>query len=59
MPITPPQVRLPTSGPSFSSLNVWLKMSPSEPACSLVSATIGPRGDSVGYGSGAPQRGKS
>ena len=42
MPITPPQVRVPTSGPSFISLKLCEKMSPSEPACSLVSATTGP-----------------
>ncbi len=52
MPTTPPQVRLPTSGPSSYSLKQWLKMSPSEPANWLVIATIGPATDSGGYGIG-------
>ena len=42
------QVRLPMRGPSFNSLKLWQKMSPSLPACSLVSATMGPIGASLG-----------
>jgi len=45
MPITPPQVRLPISVPSCMSLKQWLKMSPSEPASSSVTATMGPGGE--------------
>ena len=56
MPTTPPQVRVPTSGPIFISLKLCEKMSPSEPACSLVSATTGPSGASSGYGDGRIQR---
>ena len=59
MPITPPQVRLPMSGPIFITLKQCEKMSPSEPACSLVSATMGPNAESAGYGIGFSQRGKS
>src|SRR2546423_12167262 len=54
MPMTPPHVRLPTTGPRPSSLKQWVKMSPSDPACSLVTATSGPAGESAGYGSGPP-----
>ncbi len=48
MPITPPQVRVPTTGPMPSSLMATLTMSPSEPANSSVTATTGPRGASDG-----------
>ncbi len=43
MPTTPPQVRWPTTGPSFSSLNAAVIMSPSEAVASSARATIGPR----------------
>src|SRR5436190_519475 len=49
MPTTPPHVRMPTSGPIFISLTLCEKMSPSEPACSLVSVTTGPATASSGY----------
>jgi hypothetical protein len=41
---------MPTSGPIFISLTLCEKMSPSEPACSLVSVTTGPATASSGYG---------
>ena len=41
-------VRFPIKGPSFINLKPCEKMSPSEPAYSLVSATIGPSTDSGG-----------
>ena len=40
---------MPTSGPIFISLTLCEKMSPSEPACSLVSVTTGPATASSGY----------
>ncbi len=48
----PAPVRLPISGPSFIILNTWLMISPSDPAASLMIATIGPITDSrrVGFG---------
>src|SRR5215475_14052958 len=48
MPITPPQVRAPTTGPSPRMRSAAVIMSPSEPANSSVSATTGPRGTSCG-----------
>jgi hypothetical protein len=56
IPITPPHVRIPTSGPKPYSLKQWLKMSPSLPANWFVTATIGPATDSSGYGNGGAQR---
>ena len=50
MPITPPQVRVPTTGPSPSVRMALVTMSPSEPANSSASATTGPRGASLGIG---------
>ncbi len=44
MPTTPPQVRWPTTGPSSSSLNAAVIMSPSEEVASSATATTGPRG---------------
>ena len=44
------QVLRPISGPAFFILKVWENMSPSDPANSLVSATIGPAGHSRGTG---------
>jgi hypothetical protein len=41
-------VRVPTSGPIFISLTLCEKMSPSEPACSLVSVTTAPATASSG-----------
>ncbi len=49
MPITPPQVRMPTTGPMPSAWMAALTMSPSEPENSSASATTGPRGASSGY----------
>src|SRR6266576_3217692 len=49
MPMTPPQVRAPTTGPSPRMRSAAAIMSPSEPANSSVSATTGPRGTSCGY----------
>ena len=46
MPITPPQVRVPTTGPMPSALIAALTMSPSDPENSLATATTGPRGAS-------------
>src|SRR5690606_34207749 len=45
-PAAPPQVRVPMRGPSPASLKVWLKMSTSAPASTLVMHTIGPAGAS-------------
>ena len=56
MPITPPQVRVPTTGPRPSCLKPAVTMSPSEPACSFATATIGPRGAFDGYVVGGPCR---
>ncbi len=56
IPTTPPQVRVPTTGPRPSWRKAWVKMSPSEPAHSSASATSGPAGASSGYSSGACQR---
>ena len=50
MPTTPPQVRWPTTGPSLSSLNAAVIMSPSEEVASSASATTGPRGALRGVG---------
>src|SRR5580693_6606815 len=44
MPITPPQVRAPTTGPTPSDLIAAVTISPSDPANSSVSVTTGPRG---------------
>src|SRR5258708_5319556 len=57
MPITPPQVRVPTTGPSRRLLIAAVTMSPSEPANSSVSATTGPRGGAWGvvFGRRAPR----
>ncbi len=52
MPITPPQVRVPTTGPIPSAWMAALTMSPSEPESWSASATTGPRGASPGYGTG-------
>ncbi len=43
MPTKPPQVRLPTSGPSFVSWNMNGSASPPEPAYSFVIMTFGPK----------------
>ena len=48
MPITPPQVRVPTTGPSPRVRMAPVTMSPSDPANSSASATSGPRGASNG-----------
>ena len=48
MPITPPQVLVPTTGPSPSSLTAAVTMSPSDPANSSASVTIAPRRASRG-----------
>ena len=59
MPITPPQVRLPISGPSFISLKMCAE-DVAVGARPLVGQRHHRAGDeSLGYGSGAPQRGKS
>jgi hypothetical protein len=42
-PITPPQVRVPTTGPAPSSRMAAVMMSPSEAEFWLASATSGPR----------------
>src|SRR5262249_52724125 len=52
MPITPPQVRVPTTGPRPSSLTAPVTMSPSDPANSSATVTIGPR--RAGGGRGLP-----
>lgn len=44
MPTTPPHVRWPTTGPSFSRRNAAVIMSPSEDVASSARATTGPRG---------------
>ncbi len=44
MPTTPPQVRWPTTGPSFSSLKAAVIMSPSDDVASSARATTGPLG---------------
>ena len=43
MPTSPPQVRLPTSGPSLYSRNIHGNRSPPEPAVSSMSITFGPK----------------
>jgi hypothetical protein len=48
MPITPPQVRVPTTGPSPSNLIAAVTMSPSDPANSSATVTSGPRRASCG-----------
>src|SRR5271165_4437749 len=48
MPITPPQVRVPTTGPSARSLIAAVTMSPSDPANSSATVTTGPRRPSSG-----------
>ncbi len=48
MPITPPQVRVPTTGPRPSSRTAAVTMSPSDPANSSASVTTGPRRASRG-----------
>src|SRR6266567_2607459 len=47
MPTTPPQVRVPTTGPRPSSLTAAVTMSPSDPANSSATVTIGRRGPMV------------
>ena len=42
MPTRPPQVRLPTSGPSLNLRNIHGSRSPPEPAVSSMSITLGP-----------------
>ena len=42
MPTTPPQVRVPITGPSLATWIARGKMSPSDPARSLVSTTMRP-----------------
>ncbi len=44
MPITPPQVRTPTTGPMPSTLMAAFTMSPSEPENSSATVITGPRG---------------
>ena len=48
MPITPPHVRVPTTGPSSSDWIAPVMMSPSDPAYMSVTVTIGPRRASLG-----------
>jgi len=43
IPTTPPQVRLPTTGPSFASRNMAAKTSPSEPVVSFSRQTREPQ----------------
>ncbi len=43
MPTSPPQVRVPTSVPTFSSRNIHGSASPPEPAISLISIVRGPK----------------
>src|ERR1035437_92893 len=50
MPTTPPQVRVPTTGPRPSSLIAAVTMSPSDPANSSASATSGPPPPALGVG---------
>src|SRR5919108_472356 len=45
MPMVPPQVLVPTTGPMPSALIAALTMSPSEPENSLATATTGPHRD--------------
>ena len=59
MPTTPPQVRWPTTGPSFSSRNAAVIMSPSEDVASSASATTGPRGAFEAYETGWASRVRS
>jgi len=39
MPTSPPQLRVPMTGPIFSTWNSWGSSSPPEPACRLVRHT--------------------
>ena len=48
MPTTPPHERMPITGASFRSWIAIGKMSPSEPANSLVSTTNGPLSTALG-----------
>ena len=43
MPMSPPHVRVPISGPVPSFRNIHGKASPPEPACSLISITFAPK----------------
>lgn len=52
MPTTPPQVRCPTTGPSFRSRKAAVIMSPSEEVASSARATTGPRGALDAYETG-------
>ena len=48
VPTSPPQVRVPTSGPSFRWRNMYGNASPPEPADSLMIITLGPQIPAVG-----------
>ena len=48
MPTSPPQVRLPTSGPTLKCRNIHGSMSPPEPAPSSISITFGPKTAALG-----------
>ncbi|KIQ62187.1 hypothetical protein TR51_23915 [Kitasatospora griseola] len=59
MPTTPPQVRVPTTGPRSRALMAAMMTSPSELVAWSASATTGPRGASRGQRTGCRPRVKS
>ena len=56
MPTSPPQVRLPTSGPIFASRKYHGSASPPEPAYSLMIIAFGPKIAPTGVTKSSPSR---
>jgi len=56
MPTSPPQVRLPTSGPTLARRKYHGMASPPEPAYSLITMALGPKIAPVGVVKHSPSR---